>query len=113
MYALGSTESRAGNHDSIAIREAAARVRKHTADKCLFFVISDGAPNESVAIVRKAVRDVSRDNFSIIAVSIDPYYDPSTMYDNNLTFTNMQSLASELGKVVSKAIMKTCKKSVG
>lgn len=112
-YALGSTQSRAGNHDSIAIREAAARVRRHTADKCLFFVISDGAPNESVAIVRKAVKDVCRDNFSIVAVSIDPYYDPSTMYDNNLTFTDMQALASELGKVVSKAIMKTCKKSVG
>lgn len=112
-YALGSTESRAGNHDSIAIREAAARVRKHTADKCLFFIISDGAPNEPVEMVRNAVRDVSRDKFNIVAVSIDPYYDPATMYDNNLTFTDMQSLASELGKVVGKTIMKNCKKSVG
>ena len=59
------------------------------------------------------MKDVSRDNFSIVAVSIDPYYDPSTMYENNLTFTDMQSLAYELGKVVSKAVMKTCKKSVG
>lgn len=111
-FALGTTESRAGNHDSIAIREAAARVRKHTSEHCLFFVISDGAPNESTELVRKAVLDISRDGFSLVAVSIDPYYDPATMYDHNVTFSDLSKLAIELGKMVKSAIIKTSRRNV-
>ena len=104
-YVLGSTDSRAGNHDSIAIREACARVRKSTSEKCLFFMISDGAPNESTDMVRKAVQDVEKDGFSVVAISIDPYYDPSTMYSRNVTLTDLSTLAVELGKLVRKAVM--------
>lgn len=111
-YALGSTSSRAGNHDSIAIREAAARVRKYTSEHCLFFVISDGAPNESPELVRKAVQDISRNDFSLVAVSIDPYYDPSIMYDHNITFSDLPTLAIELGKMVQSAILKSSNKKM-
>lgn len=104
-YVLGSTDSRAGNHDSIAIREACARVRKSTKENCLFFMISDGAPNESTDMVRKAVQDVEKDGFSVVAISIDPYYDPSTMYTRNVTLTDLNTLAVELGKLVRKAVM--------
>lgn len=111
-FALGTTESRAGNHDSVAIREAAARVRKHTSEHCLFFVISDGAPNESTELVRKAVLDISRDGFSLVAVSIGPYYDPATMYDHNVTFSNLSTLAIELGKMVKTAILKSSNRKI-
>lgn len=111
-YALGSTNSRAGNRDSVAIREAAARVRKFTKDKCLFFMISDGAPNESTDMVKQAVIDVERDGFSVVAISIDPYYDPSTMYSKNVTISNMSTLALEVGKLVKKAVMENTKKKV-
>ena len=104
-YVLGSTDSRAGNHDSIAIREACARVRKSTKENCLFFMISDGAPNESTDMVRKAVQDVEKDGFRVVAISIDPYYDPSTMYSRNVTLTDLSTLAVELGKLVRKAVM--------
>lgn len=104
-YVLGSTDSRAGNHDSIAIREACARVRKSTKENCLFFMISDGAPNESTDMARKAVQDVEKDGFSVVAISIDPYYDPSTMYTRNVTLTDLNTLAVELGKLVRKAVM--------
>ena len=104
-YVLGSTDSRAGNHDSIAIREACARVRKSTKENCLFFMISDGAPNESTDMVRKAVQDVEKDGFRVVAISIDPYYDPSTMYSRNVTLTDLSTLAVELGKLVKKAVM--------
>lgn len=110
-FALGSTESRAGNHDSIAIREAAARVRKNTREKCLFFMISDGAPNESTDMVRKAVQDVEHDGFNVVAISIDPYYDPSTMYTHNVNLTDLSTLAVDLGKIVKKAILKNTSKS--
>ena len=109
-YALGSTDSRAGNHDSVAIREACARVRKHTREKCLFFMISDGAPNESTELVRKAVLDMEKDGFSVVAISIDPYYDPSTMYSRNVNLTDMSTLAVDLGKLVKKAVMDNTKK---
>lgn len=111
-YALGSTDSRAGNHDSVAIREACARVRRHTHEKCLFFMISDGAPNESTDLVRKAVQDVEKDGFSVVAISIDPYYDPSTMYSHNVNLTDMSTLAVDLGKIVRKAVMDNTGKKI-
>lgn len=111
-YALGSTDSRAGNHDSIAIREAAARVRRSTKEDCLFFVISDGAPNESTELVRKAVEDVEKDGFQVVAISIDPYYDPSTMYSHNVTLYELSTLAIELGKLVKKAVQKNNKRRI-
>lgn len=110
-YALGTTDSRAGNHDSMAIREAAARVRKHTKEKCLFFMISDGAPNESTEMVRKAVKDVEKDGFNLVAISIDPYYDPSTMYDHNVNLTDMSTLAISLGKLVKQSVLKNTKRT--
>lgn len=105
-YTLGSTSSRAGNHDSIAIREAATRIRRFTKEQCLFFVISDGAPNESPALVKKSVQEISKDGFKVIAVSIDPYYDPATMYENNVVFTDLRTLAIELGKMVKTTLVK-------
>lgn len=111
-YALGSTDSRLGNHDSIAIREAAARVRKHTDEKCLLFVISDGAPNEGCGQVRNAVKDVEKDGFNVVAISIDPYYDPSTMYDHNVNLTDMNTLAIDLGKMVKQAITRNTRRTV-
>ena len=111
-YVLGSTDSRAGNHDSTAIREACARVRKSTRENCLFFMISDGAPNESTDMVRKAVQDVEKDGFRVVAISIDPYYDPSTMYSRNVTLTDLSTLAVELGKLVRKSVMDNTGKKV-
>jgi len=111
-YVLGSTDSRAGNHDSIAIREAAARVRKYTKEKCLFFMISDGAPNESTELVRKAVKEVEKDGFNLVAISIDPYYDPSTMYEHNVNLTDLSTLSIELGKLVKKAVMDNTRKQI-
>ena len=103
-YALGGTDSRWGNNDGTAIREAAARVRRHTKENVLFFMISDGAPNESVEMVRQAVLDVEKQGFAIVAVSIEPTYDPSLMYHRNVNLTDMSTLAVDLGKMVKKAI---------
>ena len=67
-------------------------------------MISDGAPNESVETVRQAVIDVEKQGFAIVAVSIDPQYDPSLMYHRNVNLTDMSRLAVDLGKMVKKAI---------
>lgn len=111
-YALGGTSSRWGNNDGTAIREAAHRVRKHTKEQCLFFMISDGAPNETVETVKKAVDDVEKQGFSIMAVSIDPSYDPSLMYQRNVNFKNLSSLAIDLGKVIKNTIEKKTNRKI-
>lgn len=111
-YTLGGTSSRSGNMDSIAIREAANRVRKFTNDNVLFFMISDGSPNEAPNFVRDAVRDVEKDGFSVVAISIDPHYDPSIMYSKNVTLDDMSTLAKEVGKLVKKAVLENTKKQI-
>ena len=73
-------------------------------ENVLFFMISDGAPNESVETVRQAVLDVEKQGFAIVAVSIEPQYDPSLMYHRNVNLTDMSRLAVDLGKMVKKAI---------
>lgn len=111
-FSLGSTESRAGNHDSVAIREVAARVRKYTSDKVLFFMISDGAPNESTEMVRMAVNEIEKKGFDLVAISIDPYYDPSTMYKHNVNLSELSTLAIDLGKMVKKAVKENTTKTI-
>ena len=111
-YALGGTSSRWGNNDGTAIREAAHRVRRHTKEQCLFFMISDGAPNETVQTVKKAVNDVEKQGFSIMAISIDPSYDPSLMYQRNVNFKNLSSLAIDLGKVIKNTIEKKTNRKI-
>ena len=111
-YALGGTDSRWGNNDGTAIREAAARVRRHTQENVLFFMISDGAPNESVQEVRQAVLDVEKQGFAIVAVSIEPQYDPSLMYHRNVNLSDMSRLAVDLGKMVKKAIEDNTKRKI-
>lgn len=109
-FALGGTDSRWGNNDGTAIKEAAARVRRHTKDDCLMFVISDGAPNEPVEDVRKAVQDVEKQKFTVLAVSIEPQYDPSLMYPRNINFTDLSRLSIDLAKVVKNAIAEKTKR---
>lgn len=108
-HSLGSIEADRGNIDSKAIREAASRVRARTRERCLFFVISDGAPCENTDNVRKAVTELSRDGFSFVSIGIDFEYDPSTMYDHHVSLTDMSRLAPELGKMIKKAIMDNSK----
>ena len=109
-HVLGSIDADWSNIDSKAIREAASRVRARTREKCLFFVVSDGAPCEPVENVRKAVKELSRDGFSFVSIGIDFEYDPSAMYDHHVSMTDMSRLAPELGKMIKKAIMDNSKR---
>ncbi len=109
-YVLGSLEANYSNVDSKAIREAAARVRARTRDRCLFIVISDGAPCEPESNVRNAVRDLTRDGFTVVSIGIDFEYDPSTMYENHVNMTDLTRLAPDLGRMIKKAIMKNSKR---
>jgi len=104
---LGSIEARSGNLDSFAIKEAAARMRKFTGGKKnLMFVITDGAPNEKYEQLSSTVKQLEKQGLSIVAVCIEPSYDPSQLYTHHVTMTDMSTLALNLGKMIKKAILK-------
>ena len=105
--ALGGVDARSGNLDSVAIREAAARMRKFSScRKNLMFVITDGAPNERYEQLTDTVKELEKTGMNIVAVCIEPSYDPSALYTHHVRFTDMNRLAIDLGKMIKKAIMK-------
>ncbi len=105
--ALGSVTARSGNLDSFAIREAAGRMRRFSAcGKNLMFVITDGAPNERYEQLTGTVKELEKQGMNIVAVCIEPSYDPSLLYTHHVKFTDMSRLAIDLGKMIKKAIMK-------
>ncbi len=105
--ALGTVEARAGNLDSYAISEAAARMRRMSNCKQnLMFVITDGAPNESYLNLTNTVKRLELQGMNIVAVCIEPSYDPSALYTHHVLFKDMNRLAIDLGKMIKKAILK-------
>lgn len=110
--ALGGVDARSGNLDSVAIREAAGRMRKFSScRKNLMFVITDGAPNERYEQLRDTVKELERKGMEIVAVCIEPSYDPSMLYTHHVMLTDMSRLAIDLGKMIKKAIMKNAVRS--
>ena len=106
--ALGGVEARSGNLDSVAIREAAGRMKKFSSSrKNLMFVITDGAPNERYEQLRNTVKELEKSGMDIVAVCIEPSYDPSMLYTHHVKFTDMSRLAIDLGKMIKKAILKS------
>lgn len=106
--ALGSVSDRSGNIDSYAIREAAARMRRFSScRKNLMLVITDGAPNERYEQLTETVRQLERTGMNIVAVCIEPSYDPSLLYTHFVKLTDMSTLAFDLGKMIKKAILKS------
>ena len=109
--ALGSVNARSGNLDSYAIREAAARMRKFSScRKNLIFVITDGAPNERYEQLTSTVKQLEKQGMDIVAVCIEPSYEPAALYTNHVKFTDMSRLAIDLGKMVKKAIVRNAVK---
>ena len=105
--ALGSVTDRSGNIDSYAIREAAERMRRFSScRKNLMFVLTDGAPNERYEQLTSTVKQLEKTGMDIVAVCIEPSYDPSALYTHHVRFTDMNRLAIDLGKMIKAAILK-------
>lgn len=110
--ALGSVTDRSGNIDSYAIREAAERMRRYSSCRTnLMFVITDGAPNERYEQLTSTVKELEKKGMNILAVCIEPSYDPSELFTHHVRFTDMNRLAIDLGKMIKKAIMRNTVRS--
>ena len=69
-------------------------------------IITDGAPNERYEQLASTVKELEKKGLDIVAVCIEPSYDPSMLYTHHVRFTDMSRLAIDLGKMIKKAILK-------
>lgn len=118
-HALGSLEARDNNRDGVAILETAMRVRKQTDEEVLMFVLSDGAPaaqnyigREAIAHTKACVEKAESMGFRIVQICINASYDPALMFKHYVKLENLGSLASDLGREISKALRSRIKSHV-
>lgn len=118
-YALGSLDARDNNRDGVAILETAMRVRKQTDEEVLMFVISDGAPaaqeyigREAIAHTKACVQKAEAMGFRIVQICISATYDPALMFRHFVKLENLGSLASDLGREITRALQAKIKSHV-
>ena len=114
-YGIGSVGSFGGTPTAEAILEAAARIRRRTKDRALMFIVSDGCAEGGAQAVRKATDEVRRDGFTPVGISIAsslPEKELRSMYDTYIVMDEIGSLASSLGKIVKKAVLKAAGRTV-
>ena len=109
-FRLGSIGSFGGTPTAAAILEAASRIRRRTAERTLMFIISDGCAEGGARAVRTASDQVRRDGFTPVGISIAsslPAEELRQMYDSYIVMGDIAALATSLGKIVKKAVLKT------
>ncbi len=109
-FRLGSISSFGGTPTAAAILEAASRIRRRTAERTLMFIISDGCAEGGARAVRTASDQVRRDGFTPVGISIAsslPAEELRQMYDSYIVMGDIAALATSLGKIVKKAVLKT------
>ena len=108
-FCLGSVGAFGGTPTAQAILEAAARIRRCSRDRALMFIVSDGCAEGGARAVRQASDEVRRDGFTPVGISIAsalPESELKCMYDSYIVMDEIGSLASSLGKIVKKAVLK-------
>ena len=110
-FALGDIEARANNRDGLAILEVAKRMRKFTDEEVLMFVISDGEPSAedywgsgAIRHTKESVKTVESMGFRVMQICIENSYDPAQMFSNFIKLTNMNTLAKDFSKMISKTL---------
>lgn len=108
-HCIGSVSSFGGTPTAAAIVEAAARIRRRTPERTLMFIVSDGCAEGGAQSVRKASDDIRKDGFTPVGISIAsalPEDELRKMYDSYIVMEEIGALASSLGKIVKKAVLK-------
>ena len=104
------------NYDHRAIEVVVDRMMKSKVSSDLDFqkvliVLSDGSPcgtgyggNEANRQTKKAVQDAKRKGIVVIQVAIGGYGGSKNMYDHVIEFTDMQSLTSDMRRLIQKIV---------
>lgn len=119
QYALGQVCARSNNRDGDAILAVAKRVRKHSKDNGLMFVLSDGQPsasgyggNAAIKDTRKKVTIAQSLGFQIIQIAIEEGVPSSEMFDYFIKMTNIQNLPRDLVSYMSRKVDKLIKERI-
>lgn len=119
MYALGSVEARSNNRDGDAILETAKRIRKHTADAGILFVLSDGQPSawdyngkEAIKDTREKVSKAQNLGFQVIQIAIEESVPSAQMFDYFIKMTDIKNLPREMVSYMSRKVDKLIKERV-
>jgi hypothetical protein len=114
-YVMGGIRARGNNRDGVAIQEVCERMLKFNGGPGIVILVADGAPSarryEGHSHTRDTVRKYEKMGFDIISISIDSYYDPSSMFSSYVKFTNMDSLAKDVGTLLKKLVSKHLKQT--
>jgi cobalamin biosynthesis protein CobT len=118
-YALGSVRARCNNRDGDAILATARRIRKHTPDAGILFVISDGSPSASGYDGRAAIKDTKDKvtkaenlGFQVIQIAIDSSVPSAQMFNHFVKMTDIKNLPKDLISYVSRKVDKLVKERV-
>lgn len=118
-YALGTVEARSNNRDGDAILATAKRIRKHTENNGILFVLSDGQPSASDYGGREAIND-TRDKvtksqnlgFQVIQIAIEESVPSSQMFDYFIKMTDIKNLPRDMVGYMSRKVDKLIKERV-
>lgn len=118
-FSLGSVRARSNNRDGDAIYATAKRMRNHTPDQGLLFVISDGAPAASNYGGRSAIEDTRKKvlkaqalGFQVIQIAIEEHVPSRDMFDYFIKMTDIKNLPRELVAYMSRKVDKLIKEKV-
>ena len=113
--ALSAANAHSNNRDGVAILETAKRIRKHTQDDCIMFVLSDGSPAAhyycgytAVEDTKKKVKEVEGMGFTVIQVSIDFVNYAKEMFTNVISLEyDLANLPKRLSQMIKKTIVRS------
>lgn len=118
-YALGSVEARSNNRDGDAILGTAQRIRKHTPDAGILFVLSDGQPSawdyngsEAIQDTRAKVSKAQNLGFQVIQIAIEECVPSAQMFDYFIKMTDIKNLPRDMVSYMSRKVDKLIKERV-
>jgi Mg-chelatase subunit ChlD len=118
-YALGTVEARSNNRDGDAILATAKRIRKHTENQGILFVLSDGQPsacdyggNEAIKDTRDKVTKAQNLGFQVIQIAIEESVPSNQMFDYFIKMTDIKNLPRDMVGYMSRKVDKLIKERV-
>lgn len=118
-WALGSVEARCNNRDGDAIIATAQKIRKHTKNQGILFVISDGQPaarnysgTSAIKDTRKKVTQAQSLGFQVIQIAIESSVPSAEMFDYYIKMTDIKNLPRDLASYMSRKIDKLIREKV-
>lgn len=104
-YALGSIDNDGGTPTGPAMEVALKKMSKHPNPAALMLVITDGVPDDSDA-VRQADSKLRKKGVIPVGIGIDGCTAVQDIFQESIVYTELSTLASELGKITKKKLVR-------